>query len=252
MKKSALDSDYGSKLRRKAYRSRGPIDHNAAINSVLYRKDSRRKISATGGFKLYAFPSFDRSDALLFLPTAFAGYFNSADSPAISKLLFSHVTKSCAVNVNVLADENINTKSFLRFHEVMSEVFPDIIMCVTATKVVENQIRANMVMKFTACKPVYESVGRSLTGTVFEQMFGSCRTTSIRRSITREEIPEDERVRFFEIADTDLDLVLNTRCEMILTVDDLTKKVTHLTIRGRLTSMEAVVSDTANSAVCEQ
>jgi len=232
----------GSKLRRKAYRSRGEIDNNAAINSVQCRADvrKRRGTPSAKGYKLYAFPSFDRSDALLFLPTTMMSLLNSYDMSGVAKLLQSHLDKSCEVRISHLSEKAVSVNSLIQFHSLLTDLHPDSVTCVHNTKVIDNQIRAAIYTKFTANKTIYDSVARSTKDPLFVPMFGLQREASIKRNLEIEKRVEHEKIELIKIANTDADLLLYMQIEMVLTIDDFTKKVTHYACMARLTSIQPV------------
>lgn len=232
----------GSKLRRKAYRSRGEIDNNAAINSVQCRTSVRKRRGAPSatGHKLYAFPSFDRSDALLFLPTTMISLLNAYDISGVSKLLQSHLDKNCAVEVSHLSNEVVSVHALIQFHSLLTDLHPDSLTCVHTTKVVDNQIRASIYTKFTANKTIYDSVARMSKDPLFVPMFGLQREASIKRNLDIEKKTEHEKNQFIEIANTDADLLVYMHIEMVLTINDFTKKVTRYGCTARITSIEPI------------
>eukprot|EP01032_Pedospumella_encystans_P010452 gene10452-12212_t len=61
---------------------------------------------------IYAFPSFVKSDALIYLPNTLSLYMNTGDVPALSKLLLSHCDKKCIVDFPKSASE-INVRKLV-------------------------------------------------------------------------------------------------------------------------------------------
>ena len=242
VKSSSKVGGVGSKLRRKAYRSRGAIDNNAAINSVQCRTDvrKRRGTPSAKGHRLYAFPSFDRSDALLFLPTTMISLLNSYDIASVAKLLQSHLDKNCEVSILHLSEKAVSVNALIQFHSLLTDLHPDSLTCVHTTKVVENQIRAAIYTKFTANKTIYDSVARSTKDPLFVPMFGLQRGASIKRNLEIENRAEDEKTELIQIANTDADLLCYMHIEMVLTIDDFTKKVTHYACSCRITSLQPI------------
>ena len=189
-------------------------------------------------YRLYAFPSFDRSDALLFLPSTLATHFNSANEHATTKLIKSHFDKNCMVLISCLSDDNFNANLFIKFNELVTNVHPDAFMCVHSTKVIENQIKSAVYMKFTACKSLYDSVSRCAMDPLFTPIFGMDREQSMKRLINREEdTPEHQKQQYYALVETEEDLVVYVKAELVLTIDDLTRKVTCMTMSGRVTAM---------------
>jgi len=218
------------------------VDNNAAVNSIQCRQYLRRRStgSTSGEFKLYAFPTFDKCDSLLFFPTTFAAICNSGDIPALSRLMHSRAAKDCKVNVNVISKKDMSVKSYIKMQELVIELHPDIILCVHTTRVEGNQIRASSVLKFTASKALYTAMSRLKNTAVSSPYFSVDRIEGLKHIIRVEDIPPDEKVHFHSLIDTDLDLVIHKKTEMVLTFDDTTKKLTRLSVICRLTGIDVI------------
>mmetsp|Transcript_101553 Transcript_101553/g.199219 ORF Transcript_101553/g.199219 Transcript_101553/m.199219 type:complete len:289 (+) Transcript_101553:70-936(+) len=238
--KSSNGRSVGSKLRRKALRTRGEIDNNAAVNSVQCRKVVRRRSAPPDNSKpiLYAFPNFDRSDSLLFLPSTLARHLNSSDFASLSKLLQSKFSKNCKV---VMPYGAADINSLFTFHNLLNDIHPDFLVCVHNTKVIENKIHANVYSKFTACKPIYEAVARTDMDPCFVPVFGVTRHSSIQKLLDLHTRSEEEAHNFMEIINTDSDLLLYLHLELIFTINDTTKKIIQYEMKGRITSVKPVL-----------
>ena len=230
------------RLRKRIFRPReGQIDNNSALNSIQCRQYLRRKNASDGDkFKLYAFPSFDKCDSLLFLPTRLAAFFNSGDMQNASKLLYSHVSKDCRVYLNILSNEDVTPRSLVKFQVLMTETHPDSIMCVHNTKVVGNEIRATVFFKFTANKDLYRSMARTKMDALFKPIFSTEREESMKNCLSMEDVSAEERALFYAKMDTDLDLVLYKKADMVLVIDEVSKKLTYLSLVCRMTAIEVV------------
>jgi len=187
--KSSLCAKAGSKLRSRAFRAYGNIDNNVAVNSIQCRKVVKRSsaLPDTGKHVLYAFPSFDRSDALLFLPSTLLRHINAADMKGYSRLLLSRLDKSCDIRVPYLSSEPVSPSLLIEFHELLGNIHPDSVACVHSTKVVENKIVATIHAKFTAINTIYDSVARETKDPLLQPMFGVHRSASIIRNINMED-----------------------------------------------------------------
>lgn len=241
--KSASGTESVLRMRRKIFRPKnGRIDNNAAVSSIQCRQYLRRRQPGNSGrsYKLYAFPTFDKCDSLLFIPTSIAALCNSGDMPALSKLLHSRAAKDCRVYMDVLSDEDMSPDTYVKMQGIIVDTHPDIILCVHSTKVVENQIFASAVIKFTASLAMHKSIARVKKDPTFDPLFSVERAESLRHMILREDIPEHERVQFYDLLDTDLDLVIHKKTEMVLTFDDVTKKLMRLSMKCRLTAIEVI------------
>lgn len=231
----------GSKLRQKALRTRGGIDNNAAVNSVLCRKVVKRRCSPQDQTKpiLYIFPSFDRSDALLFLPSTFASYINTANFNAMAKLFQTNFDKNCKFSTPFGPD---SVASFLHFKQMLNEFHPDSIFCVHSTKVVENQIRSSVYAKFTSCKTIYDAVSKTVKNPLFMPFFGVQRSEHMRLAIEMSNCSEEEKNKMSIIVSSDADYVIYMHTECTYTFDDFTKKITRFDMTADFTSFEQVPS----------
>lgn len=241
--KSASGTESVLRMRRKIFRPKdGRIDNNAAVNSIQCRQYLRRRQAGNSSraYKLYAFPTFDKCDSLLFIPTSIAALCNCGDMPALSKLLHSRASKDCRIKVDVLSDDDMSPDFYVKMQGIIVETHPDIILCVHSTKVIENQIIASAVIKFTASTAMHKSIARVKKDPTFDPLFSVEREQSLRHMILREDIPEHERVQFYALLDTDLDLVIHKKTEMVLTFNDTTKKLTRMSMKCRLTAIEVI------------
>lgn len=229
--KSSKCIQNGSKLRRKAFRRVGQLDNNAAVNSVQCRSIVTRRTTDEKKLTLYAFPSFDRSDALLFVPSTLATYFNTTDMYSVSKVFQSRLDKDCKVRISCLTDELLDVKALLQFHTFLCQLHPDNIFCVHSTKVVENQIRATVYSKFTYCKAIYDFLGKGKIDPLFTVLCGEPR---FARALSPSKRPDLMAV---VTSHPDANLQVYMQIDMCLTVDDLTKKITRYELECNITSV---------------
>lgn len=187
---------------------------------------------------LYAFPSFDRSDALLFLPSTLLRHLNAADMKQFSKLLLSRLAKNCEIHVPYLSSEPVSPALLVQFHGLLCDIHPDSVACVHSTKVVENTITATIHAKFTAINTIYDSVARESKDPLLRPMFGVHRSASLIRNISMEDRPEEEKSKLISCVNSTQDnLVLYVRFMCSLTVDQITNKVTRYDLTGHVTSI---------------
>lgn len=191
---------------------------------------------------LYAFPHFDKSDALLYFPNTLSRYMNSGDMPAIKKLLVGHMDRKCGVTLHH-AIPSLSARSLLTMVTILHDLRPDLIMCVSSTKVVENQIRACAYMKFTDVKSVYDSVVNTITEPIFQTLFSKKRTLRLKDGLEGgiEQRTEEEQLALTEMVESGADVLLYGALDITLTFDDVTKKIVHLGFETRLTSLLPIV-----------
>lgn len=238
--KTSKRTSVGAKLRSKLFRQRNKgIDNNLAINSVHYKKDT-----SGGKYKFYAFPTYSPSDALLFLPTALASHLNSADVSSVTRLLMSHLDRDCAVRLNLFQDEAITTKRFIQFNHIMIDLHPDSIMCVHNTRVIDNQLHASMYVKFTDCKAIYDSVVSTVTDPLFRTLFGTDRTKSGLHERAINDASGEVKKERSALVSSDENLSVYVRLDMVLTIDEVSRKITMFGMQGQITSMKAQTAST--------
>lgn len=194
---------------------------------------------------LYAFPSFDRCDSLLFFPSSLARHLNSGDIPSVAKLFLTHMDKNCSIDSFKSSPHKMTVQNLVRVYEILNELQPDKITCMHSTRVEENQIKSVGFMKFTNCRSIYNSVASMIKDTHFSPIFKHTWENHLRYKIEKEEdLPLETKERYLALVETGCDLVVYGKIEVILTVDDLTKKVSKLTLNMKTTSVEEVKYDT--------
>jgi len=199
----------------------------------------------TRDMTLYAFPSFDRCDSLLFFPSTLARHMNSGDIPAIVKLFEAHFDPSCTVVGRRGGYKGLNIPALTQKMQLMEELQPDRITCIRSTKVSNNVIKAVGFTKYTKCKDIDNAVLRVLRGANILTCDYSWQE-HMRRKLDREDRPAQEKDQILSMVVRDCDLVVYSRIEMVLTIDDRTKKVKQFDFSFSVTSMEETKYDTTD------
>jgi len=208
---------------------------------------------------IYAFPSFDKSDSLIFLPSTLSRHMNSGDMQSASKLLLSHMDKDCAISMVHQAGEFgklMNTRLLVKMIELVSDIHPDSITCVHQTKVDGNCIMASIYAKFTDIKQVRDSVHRTIQEPVLRSLIGHSRQDGVQRLIGNDGLSDDQQQEYLSLAATEQDLLVYIHVDLALTVDDMTKKINHFKVNVRTTSMHVVPDgvgrgrDEGHAAIC--
>lgn len=185
-------------------------------------------------YKLYAFPVFDRSDSLLYFPTTLARYQNSSDFAAMTKLLKTHLDKDCAIEM-VAHNLTVDWRALLKFYKLVDELHPDRMMCAKNTRVIENTIHCTMYKKFTACKFIYESVARTTKDKVFAPrmcQFG------LKGNCIAEEMDEPTVTAVEALVDQADSFLVYMRIDVVITFDDMTKKIVSMHMKPVLQSVQ--------------
>jgi len=200
---------------------------------------------------LYAFPSFDRSDSLIFLPTSLCRLLNSGDLPELSKLLRSHFAKACTINMSFWDGPKIDVNILLRLYTMLLEVHPDNIQVAQNIKVDGNKITASIYGKHTDSRALHEAVHRTNRDPFLTKKLIRGRAAEFQRVLKHDPRPPEELQRYHEMAASNDDLILYLHLDLEYTIDDLTKKVSNFSLNGRITSMEFAKKNTTSSLVEE-
>lgn len=228
--------------------SREPINRQKRASKVTTRVKFRNKSSAvtkhnmsrnTRCHVLYAFPTFDKCDSLLFFPTTMAKQLNSGDLDGFTKLLTNHLHRECEIELEH-APLRFNAKLFVAFFDALSDIQPDRIMCVHSTKVVENEITASLYMKFTDCRELCSGVLRTITDESIRDSLGGDRAASLKEKLLFDAKNPTEQSALLLIIESQQDLTIYVRGAIRLTFDPHSKKVIKLYMSGELTSVEPV------------
>ena len=201
---------------------------------------------------LIAFPVFDRCDSLLYIPSTLARLTNSDDMAGLKKLLTTYMHKDCvfSFHVNIGNVVDFNQKSFLQLMEVSNDLEPDRIMCVHSTKVVENKIRATLYTKVTDNQQLYDLMSR--TKPVIDPMVASLclpdRAARLKLYVHDELLTENIKQELVTHADSTADLSLYFQSDVVLTIDDMTKKITRFEMTYLVTSIHPVNTPQLNYA----
>lgn len=224
----------GSKLARSTVTPISATTKDVLFGKVYKPNMTRRPKSNV----LYAFPSFDKCDSLLYFPTSMTRHLNSGDFPSLTKLINSHMERNCEINMSHCKNTRVNPRSFIQLFVLMNDIQPDRIMCVHNTRVVENHIHATLYMKFTDSRFIYESVLKTIKDPLInEMMCGKNRSENLQEKINTAPRSDEERQRYAALLQSDIDLLIYVKLEMDITFDDVTKRIIGLDFKGHMTSL---------------
>jgi len=219
-----------------------------SVQSALMRAGPRINVSRRPPSAiLYAFPTFDKCDSLLYFPTTMTRHLNSGDMAGLTKLFNTHFDKKASFNLSSCQHSVNTTQQLLKSYEYSNDLQPDRIMCVHSTKVVENTIETTIHMKFTDCAAIYESVlERVISRNDLPVMHVTGdRTADIKAHISEAlHLPASTKQHYLSLADSGVDFVVYVQLNTAFTFDDMTKKITFMSCSGRLSSMHAVETAT--------
>lgn len=189
------------------------------------------------GLKLYAFPSFDKCDSLLFFPSSMSRHLNSGDYHGLSSLMAQHLHRNCQVRISPTGNYRINALAFIKMFEIMNEAHPDSVLCVHTTKVVDNTINARMYFKFTDSQVINRSMALSVSDPTFHPMFAQQRSARFRDNMNLVNKSDTEKAALNAIVDSDVDLLVYGKVDLRLCFEDATKKVTDIDFMCEFTSL---------------
>ena len=188
---------------------------------------------------LYAFPSFDKCDSLLYFPSTFTRHLNSSDFKSLSKLFSNYLDKNCDINMLRIPIKPTVT-NFTAFLEATNDLHPDQTMCVHTTKVIENQIRATIYSKFTECRAIYTAMQRTVQSEVQESLIKAAHPDNIKARLEGEDLTQEFKDNVVSLIEKGDDVVVYVKCDMVLTLDELSKKVVSLMFDATLTDVRSL------------
>lgn len=215
-----------------------PGIHNSLLDEIAQNASKAPNLSRKfRGLKLYAFPSFDKCDSLVFFPSTMTRHLNSGDFDSLTSLMNAHLHKNCQVRISPHSNIRLNAPMFVKLFEVMNDAHPDSVMCVHTTKVVENAIAAKMYFKFTDSQVINNSMARTVTDSMFSPMFSRRRSSRFEDNMDLASKSEQERRAITAIVDSEVDLIVYGKIDLKLTFDDTSKKVVGIDFLCEFTSL---------------
>jgi len=188
-------------------------------------------------FTLYAFPNFNKCDALLYFPSTMARHLNSGDHMSLSDLFNSHFHKSCQVQIVSDKTTHLSSDTLLGLFQIMTEIHPDSMLLMHTTKVVESEIRSTLYFKGTDTDVIFQSLKRSMTEPTFVGLFAQTRAEHLKGKFNLREKPETERHSIINLIESGADVVVYGKIEMKLSFDENTKRVMNVRMDSEFTSI---------------
>lgn len=186
---------------------------------------------------MYAFPSFDKCDSLVFLPISMIRFISSDDFPKLRKLMKPHTAKDCTVELN---GAHLSMSGFLDTLELLMQAYPDSLMCVRDTSVQGNVIRAVICTKITDNNVVYTSVAQA-NHTKHPVVFADQpRAERLNEKMAQfpSRFPENERNQLTQLAARGVDLEAFLRLEWEFHLDNVSRKITRFVYKWELADLK--------------
>ena len=240
MKKSSAghSKKAGSKLKKVVIDSKTSVPnfHLPELNNVVMvvaPNMSRR----SKDFTLYAFPNFNKCDALLYFPSTMARHLNSGDHMSLTDLFNAHFHKNCQVQIVSDKMTHLSSDKLLGLFQIMNEVHPDSMLLMHTTKVVDSEIRSTLYFKGTDTDVIFQSLKRSITEPTFAGLFAKTRAEHLIQNFHLQKKPETERHSIISLIESGVDVVVYGKIEMKLSFDENTKRVMNVRMDSEFTSI---------------
>jgi len=191
---------------------------------------------------LYAFPHFDRCDSLLYFSNSLTRHLNSGDVDSLKDLLFTHLDKNCSIGFNFGHGGRYSCEDVLSIWNKVGDLEPDRVMCVHATQVVGNTIRSTVYSKVTDSQPLCSYMADQFENAPKPSMYSPNRAERLLLYTNdhTDRWTGERRKQLLELANTDEDILLYMKVEMVLVVNDM-NKIVSVDCFGGLTSAHAAV-----------
>ena len=191
--------------------------------------------------KLFAFPSFDRSDALIYFASTYSRLKNSGDTLTMSKLLLNRCAKNCTVMLSHNANDSVSAARYLELSDITDILHPDSVCCMHSTKVIGNQIKSIIYFKFTDIPAMHEHANLIVSDPLFRSFFVGKRKDVLKKRFGMScGMQQGDRARVYELVESEEEFQVYGHCEFNLTIDEHTKKIVSMQY---LTSLDSVGHD---------
>lgn len=196
---------------------------------------------------LLVFPSFDKCDSLLYFASSLTRHMNSADLSSVVRLMTRHNHKDCSIEFSMGKDFKISTHTMIKMLYLFDEIEPDKIMCVHSTKVIENKIISTIYAKLTDCQRLYTYKSKEINDLPLKSLCIENRADRFSLLTQGDSSTDTAREQIQALSHTNDDVLMYLSGEMVLTVDDLSKKITRIHFSHKLTSVHPVQRKTEDT-----
>jgi len=221
------------------YRRKRERRHKSKYPDLLVGAKAPNMSRRVQGPTLCAFPTFDKCDSLVFLPTTLVKCFNTEDFDALEKVFKVHMHRSCSVHFKGM---QFSVGEFIPAMAMLSQLHPDKVSCCSDTKVIDNTICAKILCKFTDNCVVSKSLTRA-GREKYPNFFSSAdRATCWKFQLAWSMLSAEEQQKVVEAAAEGADLLVYGSLEYKFTFDPRTRKVVRLEYDMTYTSVGPVVA----------
>ena len=184
-----------------------------------------------------AFPSFDNSTSLAFLPMSLVQHMNSGDFSAVRSLLAAHVSPRCTA---VHDAESMSVDTFVDLFESFQDMYPDVILFVREGKVVGDTICATLLTKYTETSYLYDNIIDRLHRKFPATFPKVARRDRWLRKMHSNAFSVQDVINAIALIDQRKTLVVQGTLEWVFTFCGAKRQVSHISSAWELTSLSCV------------
>lgn len=204
-------------------------------------KPIKKILPAAQPMKLLAFPSFDKSDAMVYFPSTFARLQNSGDCDKLREIFQAYCTRDCRVEFMAAPHSfSVPVTIFLQLLVANDTMYPDGVLCMRSTKVVENQIVAELYFKHYDLPEAHQYRGLMSSNLCDQYKWlvnGEQRTALLIRNMrldTKTEFSRNQAIRMIESQER---LEMYGKVNFNITFNPYSKKVTKVDYLSQYTAI---------------
>jgi hypothetical protein len=176
--------------------------------------------------KLYAFPSFDKSNSLIYFASTYARLLNSGEVDELARVIRSYCLRDCPVKLH----ETL-VVSLLQYVELLSvaNIFhPDSVCCMHSTKVEGNKIKSVLYFKYSDVPEMYVYADTVVTDPQYKWVYVGPRREIIRRNLELDRRKPEVQAKIYALLNQQEVVQVYGKVLLSLTFDQYTKKIVHV------------------------
>ena len=185
--------------------------------------------------KLYAFPSFDKSNSMVYFASTYARLLNSGELDELSRVIKSYCIKDCEVKLHETLV--VSLMQYVDLLSISNIFHPDSVCCMHSTKVVDNQIKSVLYFKYTDVPEMYTYAETVCTDPAYNWVYVGKRKNILRRNLELDRQAEDKQRAIYDLIERDEQVQVYGKVLLTLTFDQYTKKIQHVRYDSKYTSV---------------
>lgn len=221
-------------FKRRAAKVNSKTVQKITTESTALRK-RRRKGEEYLPSRLVAFPIYDKSDAMLYLPSTYARLVNSGELDELAKLMKGYCQKDCNVCLHPLF--NVTVPHYLQILEFVNMLHPDSVMCMHSTRVVGNQIQAVLYHKHTDAPEMHHFADSIVNDPSFKYYFVGPRIDILKRNFKIATMKPEKRNEILSVLYLEEEFEVYGKVDLTITFDETSKKIVDMQYFNSYTSI---------------